>query len=285
MKLYGLVTLALLALSLLLIACGGDDPEPTPTAPPATAQPAPTATAVPETARAPAPITAATAARTATAFRLTILHNNDGESQLVDLGSDLEDFGGVARFAAVVQRERQAAASEGGSAGLIVVSSGDNFLASAAFTAGRRAGTFYDAIAIDLIGYDAIALGNHDFDFGPELLVEFIKQVSTSRAPFLSSNLDFSGEPVLQVLFDEGRIAESVVIEKNGQRFGIIGVTTPDLALRSSPRNVVVIADLAVEVQEEVDKLEADGVNKIILVSHLRQISDEIGLLATHIPS
>lgn len=218
---------------------------------------------------------------------LTILHNNDGESQLVNKGSGLENFGGVSRFAVLVQQERlQAQDNQGGmKRAVLMVSSGDNFLARPEFSASLEAGVFYDALAMDLIGYDAITLGNHDFDFGPDVLSGFIENVKRGKTPFLSSNLDFSGEPVLQELFDEGRIAESVVIEKNGQRFGIIGVTTPDLALRSSPRNVVVIADLAVEVQEEVDKLEADGVNKIILVSHLRQISDEIGLLATHIPS
>ena len=97
---------------------------------------------------------------------------------------------------------------------------------------------YYDALAMDLIGYDAIALGNHDFDFGPEVLAEFIKQVSESDAPFLSSNLDFSGEPGLQALFDEGRIAASVVVQKNGVRIGIIGATTPNLRSISSPRNV-----------------------------------------------
>ena len=102
-----------------------------------------------------------------------------------------------------------------------MVSSGDNSLAGPEFSAGLQTGTFYDALVLDLIGYDAIALGNHDFDFGPDVLAEFIKQVSDSQAPFLSSNLNFSGEPNLQALFDEGRIAESVVVRKNGVRIGI----------------------------------------------------------------
>jgi 5'-nucleotidase len=33
---------------------------------------------------------------------------------------------------------------------------------------------FYDSIALDLVGYDAIIIGNHDFDFGPEVLADFI---------------------------------------------------------------------------------------------------------------
>ena len=178
----------------------------------------------------------------------------------------------------MVQRERQRANSD--SDGVILVCSGDNFLAGPEFTAGLRAETFYDALALDLIGYDAIALGNHDFDFGPEVLAKFIKQVSDSKAPFLSSNLDFTGEPLLQDLFDQGRIAESVVVQKNGVRIGIIGAITPSLRSISSPRNVRIISDVAGEVQAEVDQLEADGVNKIVLISHLQDVDAEIALLA-----
>lgn len=42
-------------------------------------------------------------------FRLTVLHNNDGESQLLNLGAGLEEFGGISRFAAAVDRERRIA--------------------------------------------------------------------------------------------------------------------------------------------------------------------------------
>ena len=98
MRLCSLGTVALIALSLLLIACDGDS-TPAPTSTPLSSLPR-TETSRTETAATPV-------APEATAFRLTILHNNDGESQLVDLGPGLEDFGGVARFAAVVQREKQ----------------------------------------------------------------------------------------------------------------------------------------------------------------------------------
>ena len=274
MKLHSLGAMALTALSLILIACGDE------------ASPAATSTPVSPSSPTEAPRieTAATpVAPEATSFRLTILHNNDGESQLVDLGPGLEDFGGVARFATVVQQEKQVAASDEGAAvksGVILVTSGNNFLAAAEFIAGLRAGTFYDAIALDLIDYDAIALGNHDFDFGPEVLAQFIEQVSTSRAPFLSSNLDFSGEPVLRDLLDEGRIAGSVVVEVNGERIGVIGATTPDLGVISSPRKVEIMSDVAGEVQIEVDRLEASGVNKILLISHLQFLDNDIAMVA-----
>ena len=66
------------------------------------------------------------------AYTLTVLHNNDGESQLVNAGSGLEDFGGVARFARLVSDLRAGAAPNDTDRGVVVLSSGDNFLAGLA---------------------------------------------------------------------------------------------------------------------------------------------------------
>ena len=137
---------------------------------------------------------------------------------------------------------------------------------------------FYDAIAMDLIGYDAMCLGNHDFDFGPDTLADFIESFTTSQVPFLSANLDFTAEPRLQALVDADRIAASVVVEVGGEEFGIVGATTPNLTFISSPRNVVVGQDVQAAVQAEIDALEAAGVNKIILISHLQGIEEDMAL-------
>ncbi|MCZ6538646.1 MAG: 5'-nucleotidase C-terminal domain-containing protein, partial [Chloroflexi bacterium] len=258
-----LIQLAILALALFSASCSAA--EPTATRALATRVVLPTST--PEPVAPPQN------------FQLTILHNNDGESQLMNLGPGLENYGGAARFAAVVDRERSAVKDDrsAGSRGVIVVSSGDNFLAGAEFIAGGQKDTYFDALALDVIGYDAIVIGNHDFDFGPDVLAEFITQVSRSRVPFLSSNLDFSGEPALRDLLDSGRIAESMVIE--GGRIGIIGATTPELDNLSSPRKVKVIKDVAGEVQAEVDRLTALGIDKIILISHMQDLDADVALL------
>lgn len=216
-------------------------------------------------------------------FTLTVLHNNDGESQLINAGQGIEDFGGVARFATLVkQTEKDAAKKPKGDKtkrGVLLVSSGDNFLAGPEFTAGLTNGVFYDALALDRIGYDAIALGNHDFDFGPDVLVDFIGDYKKpGRPPYLSSNLDFSGEPGLQALADDDVILKSTVVKEKGEEIGIIGAITPSLALISSPRNVVVLQDVAGIVQAEIDALEADGVNKIVLISHLQDVTEDIAL-------
>jgi 2',3'-cyclic-nucleotide 2'-phosphodiesterase (5'-nucleotidase family) len=220
-------------------------------------------------------------------FWLTILHNNDGESQLINLGSDEvnEDFGGAARFLTVVDDLKHEALSgrpwsPGSKRGVIMLSSGDNFLAGPEFNAGLENGVpFYDTVALDLIGYDAIAIGNHDFDFGPDILADFISGFSMTRPPYLSANLDFSAEPELQSLVDQRRIAASTIVRERGERIGIIGATTERLDTISSPRDVV-INEVAPAVQAEVRKLIRQRVNKIILISHLQSIEEDIALAA-----
>ena len=213
----------------------------------------------------PAPISADT-------FSLTILHNNDGESKL--LPDEDRGFPGVARFAAQM-KELQAAAA---GAGVVTLTSGDNFLASQELNVSlARDGALYDSIALSGL-YDAMALGNHDFDLGPEVTARFIEGFEPA-VTFLSANADFSGEPVLQALVDSGVLAGSTVVETGGQQVGVIGAVTPQLRNISTPRNVVISGVLAA-VQAEVASLTAAGVDKIILVSHLQGVSEEVALVA-----
>lgn len=210
-------------------------------------------------------------------FTLTILHNNDGESQLINSPGQ-PDFGGVARFATLVDNLRAEAALNDRKSASIMLSSGDNFLAGPRFNASLVKGIpYYDSIALKLIGYDAFAIGNHEFDFGPEVLANFIHGFD-GTAPFVSANLDFSAEPSLQSLFDQGDIVKSYVLKKEGQRIGIVGATTPLLPAISSPRNVVVDPDVADAIQAEIDRLSASRVNIIIVISHLQNINEDLAL-------
>jgi 5'-nucleotidase len=224
---------------------------------------------------------------------LTLLHNNDGESALLETLVTLEDgsvepFGGVAPFATVMKQLRREAwkanrQHPGGAKHIpIVVSSGDNYLASAAFQASLDKGVpYYDGIALDLIGYNALAIGNHEFDFGPDVFAGFVSSFAPGpgrqRDRFVSANLDFSNEPNVQALVDAGRIVDSLVIKMKRERIGIVGATTEALPTISSPRDVIVNAVLPA-VQAEVDSLEARGVDKIILISHLQSILEDMEL-------
>ncbi|MGL4513527.1 MAG: bifunctional metallophosphatase/5'-nucleotidase [Lacipirellulaceae bacterium] len=207
---------------------------------------------------------------------LTIFHNNDGESRL--LGD--ANFGGVAHFVSTLNGLRTAQAGRD----QLTISSGDNFLAGAAFNASLNSGpagsrTFFDAQALAAIQYDAITLGNHDFDFGPAVLREFIDSYATSggTAPFLSANLNFAPEASLAPLVGT-RLAKSTIVTRGAERYGIVGATTTDLPVISTP-GLVGVNPVLPAVQAEVDALLAQGVNKIVLSSHLQSFNNEIALV------
>lgn len=172
-----------------------------------------------------------------------------------------------------------------------------------------------DISILNFLGVEASVLGNHDFDFGTSELRNIIAGASSGTAirwfgaqfPYLSSNLDFSADPNLSNLFESTRkqntffrsnpsqtaaqitatkkLASSTIIIKNGVKIGIVGVTTPILAAISSPGFTTIknpgagtenMALLATIVQPVIDSLILkEGINKIILLAHLQQLSNE----------
>ncbi|HZB30788.1 MAG TPA: bifunctional metallophosphatase/5'-nucleotidase [Streptosporangiaceae bacterium] len=229
-------------------------------------------------------------------FRLTLLHNNDGESKLAT-GSSVPGYGGAARFATVVERLRAEAAGRtnrgrGGddddddddrgrrSRATLLVSSGDNFLAGLAILAGFESGPPWpDATVANLLGYDAMTIGNHEFDFGQARLAEYIQGVDRD-IPFITANLGFDDTiPELRTLARRGRIVPSVVVRRGGSKVGIIGLTTPDITSISSPGNVEIRNDLANVVNEQVRRMQRRNVNKIIVSAHLQGIAADEALI------
>ncbi|MEL7160939.1 MAG: 5'-nucleotidase C-terminal domain-containing protein, partial [Bacteroidota bacterium] len=207
---------------------------------------------------------------------LRILHNNDGESKIVaDTLDDGRPFGGADRFLTVLEDLRDDGVAS------VTLSSGDNYLPGKAFNASlaRPAGSpLYDSEVLNAIGYDALVIGNHDFDFGPDILQRVVEETAPSGATFLSANLDFSAEPGLQALVNAGRIAKSEIVEVAGQPIGVIGLTTTSLPTISTPRGVEVDSNLVAIAQGEIDSLTGLGVSKIILISHLQDVDEEIML-------
>jgi 5'-nucleotidase len=237
----------------------------------------------------------AASAQAGDGYRLTVLHANDFESDLLHAGVGVEDFGGAHRFASRLVELRAAAYDEPGARGLLTLSSGDNFLAGPEFSASLDRGVpFYDSVALQFFAFDAKAIGNHEFDFGPDVFADFIRgfypslrllpdgsvpTLSDQGPTFLSANLDVSGEPRLQAFAAAGVIRGSTIVVKGDERFGIVGATTPGLGSISSPRFVDVDPDVRGRVQAEIDALTADGVNKIILISHLQSIFEDLALI------
>lgn len=245
---------------------------------------------------------------------LTLLHNNDGESALLPLTNSVGvnsgfpntapvslNVGSAAAFKTVMDNNIQQA--RGARNSVLSVYAGDAFLASAVIACSLPATAttpVFDAIAQAQMAYDAHIFGNHEFDYSPDFLKRFIegfRQNGRLDQPFLSGNLDFSGEPGFAELLDadglivgdvtDGRVVAKAKIatdKTTGQRFGIVSATTPTLPTISSPRNVTVTPDLASTaalVQQQIDMLQSQyGLKKIIFVSHLQSVANDRELLA-----
>ncbi|MEL7099534.1 MAG: bifunctional metallophosphatase/5'-nucleotidase [Pseudomonadota bacterium] len=204
------------------------------------------------------------ASQAAADFTLTILHTNDFHDRFepisrFDSSCGAEDnaegkcFGGIARMVTAIGAAR--AETDGP---LLLLDAGDMFQGSLYFMqyGGALASEF-----MTKLDYDAFAVGNHEFNRGPEGLAEFIDAVNF---PVLSANIDVSRSNALA-----GKVQKSVVIERGGERIGIIGALAEDTPETSSPGPTVVFSTAVDAVQAEIDALTADGVNKIILLTHL----------------
>lgn len=205
---------------------------------------------------------ALTAGIAAADYTLTILHTNDFHARFEPISkydspcSEADNaegkcFGGTARLVTAISDARKRTNNA------ILVDGGDQFQGSLFYTyyKGKMAAEF-----MNKLGYDAMTVGNHEFDDGPEVLRGFMDAVNF---PVLMSNADFSAEPLLQ-----GKLFKSTVIERGGEKLGLIGLTPQDTDELASPGPNVVFADPVGAVQAQVDALTAMGVNKIIVLSH-----------------
>ncbi|MBB2903491.1 5'-nucleotidase [Kineococcus radiotolerans] len=218
-------------------------------------------------------------------FTLTILHANDLESSLLPVtGTDGSTYGGVDRFVELVQREQRAAVTgrpgpgQAGKRGVLTVSAGDNFLPGPQLAASEGSGRpIYDATAFSAAGFDVSIFGNHDFDQNPDFLARWLGDVSPGTA-FVAGNLGFGAEPRLLAEVQDGTIVRTHVQEIKGERIGVIGLTTPELPRLSSSRGVTVDPDLARIANAQAAAYAAAGVDKVVLVSHLQDIDNEVAL-------
>jgi 5'-nucleotidase len=209
-------------------------------------------------------------------FALTILHTNDIHAHLAafdDFGAfcDKEKNaagkcqGGVARLATAVSRER----AKGGPT--LLLDAGDQFQGTLYFTKFKGEPS---AVFMDRLGYNAMTLGNHEFDDGPTTLANFIRAL---KFPVVAANVDVSASPDLR-----GLIVPYIIREIDGRKVGIIGATQPKAAQLSSPGPDIVFPKLAPAITAAVEKLAKQGVDIIIVVSHIGLSGDK--KLAASVP-
>ncbi|MEQ6201612.1 bifunctional metallophosphatase/5'-nucleotidase [Sulfitobacter sp. HNIBRBA2951] len=202
-------------------------------------------------------------------YTLTILHTNDFHARFEPISKydgpcGAEDntegkcFGGTARLVNAIAEAR------GRTNNAILVDGGDQFQGTLFYSyyKGKMAAEF-----MNKLGYDGMTVGNHEFDDGPEVLAGFMDAVDF---PILMSNADVSAEPLLA-----DKLAKSTVIERGGEKIGLIGLTPEDTDELASPGDNITFSDPVAAVQGEVDALTAMGVNKIIVLSHSSYAVDQ----------
>tara|TARA_B110000261_G_scaffold73872_1_gene85726 strand:+ start:1801 stop:3435 length:1635 start_codon:yes stop_codon:yes gene_type:complete len=195
-------------------------------------------------------------------YELTILHTNDFHARFrpiskydnncsTDDNTEGKCFGGTARLISAIEDARERHSNT------ILLDGGDQFQGTLFYNLykGKVA-----AEMMNKLGYDGMAVGNHEFDDGPKTLRAFMDAVNF---PVLMANADVDMEPELK-----GKLQKSTVIERGGHKIGLIGVVTEDVVDISSPGDKIVFTDAISAVQAEVDSLTASGVNIIVLLSH-----------------
>jgi len=197
-------------------------------------------------------------------FSLTILHYNDFHSRYEPItGSDStcapaadaagECFGGMGRLKAAIEMRRAALAGEN----VILLNAGDDFQGSLFYT------TYKSEVINEFnnqLGIDVFAVGNHEFDDGPE---ELARLIEGAEYPIISGNTMVAAEPVLA-----GKLPAIHILEIAGERIAIISALAEDTIDTSSPGANVRFANIEDNLTGAVQGLEAAGINKIIALTH-----------------
>jgi 5'-nucleotidase / UDP-sugar diphosphatase len=192
------------------------------------------------------------------AEKLVILHVNDFHGRVfpyVDKNVDpVAPSGGAAYLAAMVadQRERN-------SDGVILLSAGDMFQGTPV------SNIFRGKPVVEMMNrlrFDAMTLGNHEFDWGRAVLADIVSQASF---PFVSAN----------VKDGQGRSLEGtrpyVIVERKGLKVAIIGLSTPETAYTTKPDNVtgLTFLDPVTVLPQLISEVKGKGVQLVVLLTHL----------------
>ncbi len=160
---------------------------------------------------------------TAKTHQLTILHSNDHHGHFMKFDPyPVKDVGGLAAQSTLVNIVRAEAKKGGGS--VLVLSGGD---INTGIPESDMQDCQPDIVAMNMIGYDAMALGNHEFDNSREVLE---KQMSWAKFPFISANIYLKGT-------DKTLVEPYVIKEFNGLKVAILGLTTSSTPILTLPEN------------------------------------------------
>ncbi|GGE00566.1 5'-nucleotidase [Gemmobacter megaterium] len=206
-------------------------------------------------------------------YTLHVLHINDFHSRIEAInrfdstcaGKDVEEnkcFGGAARLFTKINELRDSLKAAGEN--VIVVDSGDQYQGSLFYT------TYKGDAEIEMmnrIGFDLMAVGNHEFDDGNEGLAKLVNGV---KFPVISGNLDLSQSAMLK-----DKVGRTAVLDVGGQKVGFVSALATDTVDTSSPGPDVIFQDEIESLRAQVAELEGQGVSKIIALTHVGFTRDQ----------
>ena len=209
---------------------------------------------------------------------ITIIHTNDLHSHILGFSPNLdyrpdmtggdETKGGLARVATAMKREKEKRNHP------VLVLDGGDFLMGSLFHMLAREEAMELRLMKDM-GYDALTLGNHEFDLRPKGLARILHSAAAKGGmpPIVFSNAVFSKESdrddALEAAFNQGLVKPYKVLEKGGMKIGIFGVMGKDAAEKSPFASPVTFRDPIETSREMVKALrEKEKVDMVICLSH-----------------
>lgn len=178
--------------------------------------------------------------------RITFLHAND-----IYEVSPKNGIGGLAEMMTLVRAERARNANS------ITTFGGD--LISPSMSSSITKGAHMIAL-MNAIGVDIAVLGNHEFDFGPEVAAQ---RIGESKFPWLGTNvLGLDGTPAVGA-------KDLLILKKANFTIGFFGVLVPETEVLSSPGKGIVFADVIETAEAAVKRLQEMGADLIVAITHL----------------
>ncbi len=205
-------------------------------------------------------------------YQLNILHINDLHSRIEAINKydstcsaaeadKKECFGGIARVKSAIDARRS---ELGANANILVLDAGDQFQGSLFYTQYKSGPV---AEFMNGIGFDAMAIGNHEFDDGP---AELLKLINAVKFPIISGNTKVADGSELKDKFKG-----YVIKEMGGQKVAVVSVLATDTNETSSPGDKVSFEDEVEYLKGAVKEIQDQGVNKIVLLSHVGYVKDQ----------
>jgi len=202
---------------------------------------------------------------------VTILHTNDSHSHLDAVGPktcNLEGtIGGIAKAASVIGLIKQTEPN------VLTLHAGDFSTGDFFFN------TYFGVPELQImkqLGFDALTVGNHEFDLGPSTLNDVLTAgFSNGSFPVISANLDLTGYPPLSEF-----IQPYTIKEFGNVKVGIFGMTIPSPLSNAYP--VIINEDVAETAYATVLELQNQGADVIVFLSHLGSAID--AQIAANIP-